>query len=152
MFSYFKKKLYIKIFGHIKYARKLGVKIGNDCRIYISAWGTEPSLIEIGDNVTITSEVVLLTHDGASCLVKNNEGKRYYKYGAIKIADNVFIGYRSIIMPGVEIGSNVVIAAGSIVTKNVESNQVVGGNPAKQICAFDDFTKKIKNNFNTEKY
>lgn len=143
MNNYFFKKIYIKLFGKLAYARKLGVKIGENCRIYISSWGTEPDMVEVGNNVTITSEVVILTHDGSTCLVKDDNGDRYYKYAPVKIGDNVFIGYRSIILPGVEIGSNVVVAAGSIVTKSIPNNSVVAGNPAKVIKSFDAYKEKI---------
>ena len=46
------------------WARRKGVKIGTDFRIYTTRFGSEPWLIEIGNKVTITSGVVLLTHDG----------------------------------------------------------------------------------------
>ena len=49
------------------------------------------------------------------------------------IADNVWIGSRAIILKGVSIGENSVIAAGSVVTKNVPPNSIFGGNPAKHI-------------------
>lgn len=49
------------------------------------------------------------------------------------IADNVWIGHGAIIMHGVKIGTGAVIAAGSIVTKDVAENTIVGGNPAKFI-------------------
>ena len=51
-------------------------------------------------------------------------------------------------MPGVSIGDNVLIAAGSVVTKSIPSNSVVGGNPAKIICSLDKYIEK-NNNFNT---
>lgn len=66
----YKKRILIKLLGKVSYARKLGVKIGENCRIYISYWGTEPELISVGNNVTITSDVTLLTHDGSTCLIK----------------------------------------------------------------------------------
>jgi serine acetyltransferase len=56
---------------------------------------------------------------------------------------HVFIGLNSIIMPNVVIGDNVVIAAGSIVTKNIESNQVAGGSPAKFLSSFDSYVDKL---------
>lgn len=152
MFKFFKKKLLIKLLGNIKYAESLGVKIGKGCRIYITSWGTEPEMVEIGDNVTITSEVVLLTHDGSTCLVKNEAGERYYNYANIKIGNNVFIGYRSIILPGVTIGNDVVIAAGSIVTKSIEDGCLVGGNPAKVIKSFKDYSDKVREVHSTVKY
>lgn len=49
------------------------------------------------------------------------------------ISDGVWIGHRAIIMHGIEIGDGAVVAAGSVVTKNVEPNAIVGGNPARFI-------------------
>ncbi|WP_262710533.1 acyltransferase [Dinghuibacter silviterrae] len=51
----------------------------------------------------------------------------------VKIGDNVFIGMDSIILKGVTIGSNVVVAAGSVVARDIPDNQIWGGNPAKFI-------------------
>ncbi|OMJ13234.1 putative acetyltransferase [Smittium culicis] len=59
-------------------------------------------------------------------------------FAPLKIGDNVWIGGGSIILPGITIGNNSVIAAGSVVTKDVPENVVVAGNPAK-------FMKKIDN-------
>lgn len=70
-------------------------------------------------------------------------GKRFnYKKYPIEINDNVFIGAKAIIMGGVTIGPNVVVAAGSVVTKDVPENSIVGGNPARIIGSFDDFVEK----------
>jgi acetyltransferase-like isoleucine patch superfamily enzyme len=60
----------------------------------------------------------------------------------IEIMDNVFIGCNSTILGGVTIGNNVVVAAGSVVTKDVPPNSVVAGNPAKVIESFDDYINK----------
>lgn len=54
----------------------------------------------------------------------------------------MYIGSNSLIMPGVTVGNNVIIAAGSIVTKSVPDNVVVGGNPAKILCSIDDYLRK----------
>ena len=84
-------------------ARIQGVTVGKHSRIYIRDFGSEPNLISIGSNVTITKGCVLLTHDGSRILVRDRDGNRTFKYGAIRIADNVFLGTNSIIMPGIEI-------------------------------------------------
>lgn len=63
-------------------------------------------------------------------------------FGPISVGNNVFIGIRSIIMPGVHIGDNCVIGAGSIVTKDVKEGSVVAGVPARQIGTIDDYRTK----------
>lgn len=129
--------------GGVRAARFQGVCVGEGCRIYIHSFGTEPFLISIGDRVTITSRVRVLTHDGSTCLVTDDEGVRFQRYLPVTIGDDVFIGVNSIILPGVNIGSRVVVAAGSVVTRDIPSDVVVAGNPARVISSFDAFSKKV---------
>ena len=68
-------------------------------------------------------------------------------YKKITVGDNTFIGARSIIMPGVNIGSNCIIGAGCIVTKDVPNNMVVAGVPARIVCTIDEYIEKNKSNF-----
>lgn len=68
---------YIFILDGTSWARRKGVKIGNDCRIYTTRFGSEPWLIEIGNKVTVTSGVVLLTHDGSTWLFNDDKGRRF---------------------------------------------------------------------------
>lgn len=130
--------------GSVAYARKKGVNVGNNCRIYIKSWGSEPFLVSIGDDVTVTSGVKFITHDGSTCLVKDEHGKRYQRFAPITVGSRVFIGVNSIIMPGVTIGSDVVIGAGSVVTKDIPDNSVAIGVPAKVVSSFEDYQSKIK--------
>jgi len=65
-------------------------------------------------------------------------------FGKVVIKDNVYIGCNSILMPGVTIASNTLIAAGSVVTRSTQSGTVVGGNPAKMICTLSDFVERNK--------
>ncbi|MDE5985538.1 MAG: sugar O-acetyltransferase [Eubacterium sp.] len=89
--------------------------------------------IEIGDGTLIGHNVVLATinHD------LNSSMKRKNHYAPIKIGNNVWIGSNATILQGVTIGEWAVIAAGAVVTKDVEPYTVVGGVPAKLI-------KKVK--------
>lgn len=103
----------------------------------------------IGDYVCIGAETIILmggnnTHrmdwfSNYPFLDKIVE--EYQTKGDTIIADGVWIGMRSIILPGVKIGEGVVIATGSVVTKDVAPYAIVGGNPAKEIRKrFDDET------------
>jgi acetyltransferase-like isoleucine patch superfamily enzyme len=128
------------------YARAIGVRLGTGCRIYTSRFGTEPFLISLGDNVTVTSGVTFITHDGSLGLTRDDNGRRY-TYGRIEIGSNVFIGINTIIMPAVRIGDDVVIGAGSLVNKSVPDGSVVGGVPIKTLGKFADFKKRALEEF-----
>lgn len=140
------KKIKNACIVHVKgkeyYARYRGVKIGKNCSIHTKSFGTEPFLIEIGNNVTIAADVKLITHDGSGPLFG-----RMYRYRKIIIGDNVFIGMNSIVLLGVEIGDNVIVGAGSVLTKSIPSNSVVAGNPAKIISTFDSYVNKNEDLF-----
>ena len=84
--------------------------------------------ITTGTNVSIGPEASILTlgHDPQSAGFAD-------KGGDVTIGDYVWIGYRAIILPGVEIGDGAVVAAGAVVTKNVAPYTIVGGNPASAI-------------------
>ncbi|WP_241768436.1 acyltransferase [Mesobacillus subterraneus] len=69
-------------------------------------------LIEIGDHVTFAPQVYLLAHDAST-----KKYLDYTKIAKIIIKDHAFIGARALIMPGVTIGENAIVAAGSVVTK-----------------------------------
>jgi len=139
IFDYF----YFALFGGVKSARRKGVIVGENCRVYIYSWGSEPFLIRLGDNVTVTSGVKFITHDGSTCLIKNRHGERYQKYGRIFLGDNVFIGVNSIILPGVTIGSNVIIAAGSVVTRDLADSGVYAGVPVKRLAEFKEYESGV---------
>ena len=126
--------------------RKMGVIIGKNSEIYSTVnFGSEPYLIKIGDNVRISSCVKFITHDGGMWVLRNNgKLKNADKFGKIKIGNNVHIGINVIIMPGVTIGDNCVIGCGAIVTKDIPSNSVAVGIPAKVIETIDEYYIKNK--------
>lgn len=133
-------------YGGVDYAREVGLQVGEGCRIYTTSFGSEPWLISMGNNVTITSGVKLLTHDGAAWLIRDAKGRRY-SLKKITIGNNVFIGVNTIVMPGVVIEDNVIVAAGSVVTKSIPSGVIVGGNPAKIIGDYYVYEKRALDNF-----
>ncbi len=94
-------------------------------------------LIEIGDNVTMAPRVHILCHDASTKHFLN-----YTKIGRVTIGNNVFIGAESVVLPNVAIGDNVIIGANSTVTKDVPSNSVVAGSPARIICTLDEYLEK----------
>jgi len=106
---------------------------------------SDPELIKFHNNVTVASGVTFINHDLIHNVMKNinNEWYDYYS-GCIEIMDNVFIGSNSTILPNVKIGPNVIVAAGSVVTKDVPKNSVVAGVPAKVIGTFDEYMSKRK--------
>lgn len=121
--------------------RKRGVKIGEDCRIFTAIGSKEPTLITIGNRVTISSDVEFCTHDNA--IIKAIPGKTDV-VGPIAIGDDCFIGMKSILMYGVTLGDHCVVGAGAVVTKSFPPRSVIGGNPAKKIGTIDEYAEKYR--------
>ena len=133
----------------ISYLRYLGVRIGENCELWNQPvdYGSEPWLIEIGDRVTITYGVKLITHDASSRLFRKtlaNSSPYGNRFGKIHILDNCFIGTDSIIMPDVTIGPNSIVGAGSVVVKDVPPDTIVAGVPARRIASLDEYIEKYK--------
>lgn len=103
-------------------------RIGKGCMIQQGCVFFDRGGITIGDNVQIAPKVNLVTlnHDLSA---GGNRKATYCK--PIVIEDNVWIGINSTILPGVTLGKNCVVAAGSVVTKDVPADTIVAGNPAK---------------------
>lgn len=107
---------------------------------------SDPELISFHDNVFVASNVTFINHDIVHNMLNHlNKGTFEYNSGCIEVMDNVFIGSNSTILPNVKIGPNAIIAAGSVVTKDVKPNTVVAGVPAKVISTFDEYIEKRKN-------
>lgn len=102
------------------------VWIGNKCYLDINF----PENIIIKDNVCISSEVSIYCHFDPSNSIKNHQINRYKK--KVLLEEGVFVGPKSIIMPGVTIRKNTFIKAGSVITKSTNPDTIVYGNPQKQ--------------------
>ena len=113
------------------YLRRKGVKIGRNCKVHTVSFSTEPYLVEIGDNVRITSGTTFITHDGAVNVFRGEIGGGIF--GKIKVGNNVFIGTNCIILYNTTIGDNCIVGAGSVIRGQFPDNSVIVGNPAKVI-------------------
>ena len=134
-----------------EYYKSLGVQIGEHVSLIEPInFGSEPYLITIGDYTTISFDVALVTHDGATRVIRNlpkNGNKETGLYGEIVIGKNCFIGCRTTILPNVHIGDNTIVGAGSLVLSDLPANVVAAGNPCKVICSLEEYRNKNKSNF-----
>lgn len=134
----------------IGYWRKKGVKIGKNCSIFPTvAFGSEPYLVSIGDNVRLTNKVQFFTHDGAVWVLRNMypELSDIDMFGRITVGNNVHIGPDTVIMPGCNIGNNCIIGVGSIVTKDIPDNSIAVGVPARVIRTIEEYKDKNETRF-----
>lgn len=131
---------------YVNYLRAQGAKIGKRVTIYEPTKNiideTRPWLLDIGDDVKITSGVTILTHGYDWNVLAGIHDVVLGSAGRVKIGNNVFIGMHTTILKGVTIGNNVIIGANSLVNKDVPDNVVVAGNPAKVITTVDEYYKK----------
>ena len=141
--NYFKKTfLLIRGDTDIEDLVARGLKVGSNCSFQYGVKIDESHCwhIQIGNNVTLGPRVMILAHDAS---MKRYLG--YTKIGKVKIGNNVFIGAGTIVLPNSSIGDNTIIGAGSIITKDIPSNVVAAGNPAKVLFPIDTFLNKHKN-------
>lgn len=112
----------------IKILRLGGVKIGNKSFIgsNVTFDSMHPELIEIGEHVKITSGTKILSHF-------YNPDNDTFNIAKVTIANDVFIGMNTLIVNPVSKGQGSVIAAGSVVNKDIPENEIWGGNPVKFI-------------------
>ena len=142
--GYVDHRWYMRLY--IPFLKRLGYNLTGTPR-YISPRtridGTDPELITIGDDVVISSNVRILTHDFSVARIDqalgtpqgDSAGPRYErnKIAGVSIGDNSFVGAFSILMPGSTIGKDCIIGAASVVRGKVPDGSIVIGNPGQII-------------------
>ncbi|MET3535513.1 acyltransferase [Chryseobacterium limigenitum] len=130
-------------------AKYQGMKVGKNFnmpdKIY---FGTEPYLIEIGNDVSIAGGVRFVNHGGTANLLKKIPGYEDARIvGRIKIGNNCMLGLNSVIMQDVQVGNNCILGANSVLSQSMPDNTVFIGNPAQFLCTVEDYGDIVlKNN------
>lgn len=128
------KKIYMEPVINFDYG--YNIFVGENFYANFNCTFLDVSTIEIGDNCMFAPNVQLYTATHPLHPVKRNSGLEYAK--PIKISDNVWLGGGVIVTPGVTLGNNVVVGAGSVVTKSFPDNVVIAGNPARIIKTVEE--------------
>lgn len=116
--------------------------VGSNSRINVGALITDPPYVSVGNNCAIAA-CQLIGHNGVIGVLQNAYNVKLDSVGKIEIKDNSFIGSGAIILPGVTIGPNSIVAAGSVVSRDVMPHSVVGGTPAKFICTTEEYLDRL---------
>lgn len=142
-------KIINRIFSHFAFKRdrlrlrglmNRGLKIGKNVYIFqdVEIDPGYPYLIEIGDNCRIGKNVLILAHDATTF-----KDLGITRLAPVKILEGSFIGQRSIILPGVTIGPRSMVAAGSVVNRNVPEGRAVAGNPARPYTTYAEILERM---------
>ncbi len=145
-FTFFNKfkTVYLKLWGN---------KIGKDNVFYPGVFIMPPKNMNLGSNIDFAKDVLITTKGGieigdrvligystkiltSNHVIPDNKGSIFFsghKSSKVIIKNDVWIGCNVIILPGVNIGEGSVIAAGSVVTKDVDSYSIYAGVPAKKV-------------------
>jgi maltose O-acetyltransferase len=157
------EKIILRCLNEVDNARIRNIKrrlkfCGEEVIIYPSCQIIVPEEMEIGDNSSIAPFTTIYATFGViigrNCLISSNCGISSYNHiqnstdrggnshedykfsKPVKIGNNVWVGMNVCILPGVEIGDNAIVGAGSVVTKNIPPDEIWIGNPAR-------FVKKL---------
>ena len=132
--------------SYTKICLSYGLKLGKNVVVRKKvSFGSEPFLVEIGDDTRIGEGVSFVTHSGFTVNLRKIEGYETVRnFGHIKVGKNCAIGNGAVILQNVEIGDNCVLGANSVLSDSMPSNTVYLGNPAKYICEIEDYGDVLK--------
>ncbi|MEH1166203.1 acyltransferase [Micromonospora sp. CPCC 205539] len=128
------------------FARSLGVDLRGRVRFYgvdRAMFGSEPWLVSLGDNVYVTAGVQFVTHDGGTLILRKEVPDLEWT-APIVVGNDVYLGVRTTILPGVTIGNRCVIGAGSVVARDIPDNSVAAGVPARVVRTTDDYLARMQ--------
>ncbi|WP_305882497.1 DapH/DapD/GlmU-related protein [Emticicia sp. 21SJ11W-3] len=149
------KRIINKIIGYwnrrssdsfIRYLQSQGISIESDC-VFRDVFSTRiditrPSLVTIGHDVDMNRNFELLTHDWGSHVFIRKYHSFIPSHKKVVIGNNVYFGSNCTVLAGAKIGDNCIIGAFSLVNKEIPSNTVAAGVPAKVICTIDEYYEK----------
>ena len=118
-----------------------GLRIGKNVYIFqdVEIDPGYPFLIEIGDNCRISKGVTILAHDATTF-----KDLGITRLAPVKILEGSFIGQRAIILPGVTIGPKALVAAGSVVNRDIPEGKAAAGNPARPYSSYSEIIERYK--------
>jgi len=117
--------------------------IGEHCSIQTNVIITDPAYTRLGNNVRLTG-CTLFGHDGSVNMLNRAYGLKLDRVGKIDIRDNVFVGHGAILLPGVTIGPNAIVAAGAVVNRDVSPGSIVAGAPARVVGNIDRLVERLQ--------
>jgi acetyltransferase-like isoleucine patch superfamily enzyme len=130
----------------VRYFRSQGVEIGEDVEIFgakLFTFGSEPYLVSIGNQVTISHSVDFITHDGGLRIARAKYPGAYL-YGRIQVADRCFLGAHCVLLPGAKVGAGCVIGSGAIITGEIPPGVVAIGAPARPVRSVGEYIQGKK--------
>lgn len=102
----------------------------------------DPQYVSLGNNVQLTN-CSLFAHDGSIAMLNRAYNVKLDRVAPVVIKDNVYIGHQAIVLPGVTIGPNALVAAGAVVSRDVAPGDIVAGVPARPVGRVDDLVDKL---------